>query len=191
MGLGELLDRIRDLYTEQLASAVAELEQQSGTEVLSDVALRNKEGEVVGEGVLGLPLRVDLAVLSADAEARTISIDSERVLSFEALSFTWSDGVRVILHPFAWDNLIARFPVPVAKTDWQPLVAWFYEWFREEEDGNGEPLGVIHFLSDPEVSGGSVRFSTDLGSAPVEAFEGFLDAIAALDVREVVIGGET
>src|SRR5262249_36741942 len=56
--------------------------------------------------------------------------------------------------------------------DWQPLQHWFWRWFKENAGEHNEALvGAVHFLSDPEVSDGTVTFAVDLGTAPVEAFE--------------------
>ena len=82
------------------------------------------------------------------------------------------------------------FRIPKRRgTDWQPLKEWFWHWFQQEEDGGEDSLlGAVHFLSDPEVSGKMVVFEADLGSAPVEAFEELLDAVASLSVKQCEIG---
>jgi hypothetical protein len=129
--------------------------------VASEVALRNESGELV---------------------------DSDRLLTFEPIRFAWSGELTVTLGPFQWDNLTVRIPAAEGPADYGPLVDWFREWFREDEDGAGELLGVVHFLSDPEAAEGEVRLTADLGSAPVEAFEGLLDAVAALGVAKAVLG---
>jgi hypothetical protein len=52
-------------------------------------------------------------------------------------------------------------------TRWQPLQHWFWRWFKEDAGKHDEALtGAVHFLSDPEVSDGSVTFAVDLGTAP-------------------------
>lgn len=173
----------------QFADAAEQLRRRSGALVLSEAVLRSQGRNAIVEGVLGLPVRLDLVSVAEGAEPRCLSVNSERLLTFDPVSFVWSEGLRVALGPFQWDSLTVRIPAPVGPVDWKPLVAWFREWFREEEDGAGEPLGVVHFLSDPDVVGGAVRFTADLGSAPVEAFEGLLDAFVALGVPEVTIGG--
>ena len=50
-------------------------------------------------------------------------------------------------------------------------------------------LYVVHFLSDPEaLAQDRVRFTVDLGTAPVDAFEELLDAVDALAAGAVRIG---
>lgn len=187
MGLGELLDRVRGLYVTAL---IGEAEARRGPDVSiqCESALCDENGAVVCEGVLGLPLRVDLAVL-AGGEAETHRFRSDRLLSFAPITFAW-EGLCVRLGPFRWDCLDFRIPAP-AREDWSPLVGWFWRWFDAETEGQGGTLGVVHFLSDPEPDGNVVRFQADLGSAPVEAFEELLDAVAALGVSEVLIGNLT
>jgi hypothetical protein len=190
MGMGELLDRIRDQYLGQFTAAVKKLRRRRGVDVRSEVVLVGADGKPVGEGKLLLPLRLDLVVVSNGEVTGKWSVDSDRRLQFEPITFAWGDKLRVTLRPFPWDALTIRFPKPRGRSTWRPLARWFREWFREDEDGTGEPLGVVHFLSDPEVADGRVRFTTDLGTAPVETFEGLLDAVAELGVGSVTVGGE-
>jgi len=48
---------------------------------------------------------------------------------------------------------------------------------------------VAHFISGPAATKEGREFEADVGSSPVEAFEGFLDAKVALGVRRLVGGG--
>jgi hypothetical protein len=177
--VGELLASIRDLYTNQFADLVA----CGGG--LSEVALRNRKGEPIREGSLGLPMRLDL-VTFAGGIPQSRSVDPEMVMRFEPVSFEHS-GLSVLLYPFQWDDVAISFEEP-ADLDLRPLLEWFAEWYREDDDGDGELLGVVHSLSTLETTNGTVRFTADLGSAPVEAFDALLDAIAALGVKSVVVG---
>jgi hypothetical protein len=190
MDLRLLLDRIREQYTAKLAAAAQELGQRHGVRTLSEIVLRDRDGRPVREGDLGLPIRIDLMALPQGADPEILSVDSDRLLAFEPVSFAWSNELKVNLGPFQWDSLTARILAPTRPTEWDPLTGWYERWFREDEDGDGHLLGVVHFLSDPQDVGGSVRLSADLGSAPVEAFEGLLDAIAALCAPTVFIGKE-
>ena len=187
----ELLVSIRELYTEEFADVVARLGDSPDVRVFSEVALRDRTGQPIREGSLGLPMRLDLVSLSGGAP-ESPSIDPERLMRFEPVSFVSRAGLNVLLHPFQWDSMTLSFQDPGVIADWQPLVDWFGEWYRENEDGaEGELLGVVHFLSDPELTSGRVRFTADLGSAPVEAFEALLDVVAALGVENVVIGHQS
>jgi hypothetical protein len=48
--------------------------------------------------------------------------------------------------------------------------------------------GVVHFLSGPKVKGSSATFEVDFGSAPVETFEEFLDALKDVGAKKFEIG---
>ncbi len=189
MGVGELLDRIRALYTERLSQVAEDLGKEPGARVLSEVALRGPDGHALREGGLGLPMRVDVVLFSSAGTPETRSVDSDRVVRFDPVSFAWAQTLHVSMHPFQWDALSVCFQAPKEPAGWKPLVEWYLGWFREGDDGDGASLlGVVHFLSEPEVAAGGVRLKADLGSAPVQAFEGMLDAIAALGVDEVLVG---
>jgi hypothetical protein len=187
MGLGDLLDKIRQYYLDRYI-ATAEQRMANTADVVLEPALRNSDGEVVVEGELQLPLRIDLVVLQNGEAKESLTIDTDGMLSFEPISFDWSDSLQVSLAPFQWQQATLRMPVP-RKADWQPLIDWFWHWFGEEDDNAGEELlGAVHFLSDPEVSKKMVTFAIDLGTAPVEAFEELLDAVAMLGVGKCQIG---
>jgi hypothetical protein len=186
MTVGEILDRTRDLYCRIFSETLDKLAKESPGDVHSEVALRDASGRPVGGGPLDLPLRVDMILLSS---GRSISVDSDRIISFSPISFMWADELAVRLGPFHWDQVTVRFPCTVPPASWAPLCDWFRRWYQEEEDSDSKSLlGVAHFLSDPKLSDGWGSFEADLGSAPVEAFEQLLDAIQAIGVREVHVG---
>jgi hypothetical protein len=187
MGLGELLDQVRQYYLDRLIAA-AEKRLSRKTTVILEPVLRSSSGEAVAAGELQLPLRKDLAVLQNGEVKELLTIETKGMLAFEPITFGWGDRLQVVLGPFQWQQMTFRLPQR-KRTDWQPLKEWFRHWFQEEEDGGEDSLlGVVHFLSDPGVSGKDVAFEVDLGSAPVEAFEELLDAVAALGVRQCEIG---
>jgi hypothetical protein len=186
MGLGELLDQIRQYYLDRLIAAAEERSSDKTTVILEPV-LRNCNGEAVAEGELHLPLRKDLAILQNGVVKELLTIDTKGMLSFEPIAFDWGDSLRVSLRPFQWQSMILRMPRR-KRADWQPLMDWFWRWFRQDEDGGDGLLDVVHFLSDPQLSAKVVTFEADLGSAPVEAFEELLDAVAALGNKRCEIG---
>jgi hypothetical protein len=180
MKLGELLDRIRDYYTQRLRTELREAPTP-----VAEPAFRKKDGSLAREGPLELPLRGDLF-----AHGEMIAVDTEKMLSFDALEFLWTEELTVNLEPFKWNEVTLVLSGLGACVDWDPLVDWFEKWFDAEdrrEPGPDGLRGVLHFLSDPEVEGEDVRFSVDLGSAPVEAFEELLDAADALGAPRVRI----
>ncbi|HLF93226.1 MAG TPA: hypothetical protein VJB14_07185 [Planctomycetota bacterium] len=183
--LGQILDRIRALYIEHLDAALTEAMKGPGSRVNVEPVYRTKTGLVAREGALSLPLRGDLF-----DGANMVRVDSARRISFEPFEFKWAGSLQVRMEPFFWDSCPLRLEGP--SPAWTPLTDWFDRWFDGEEkrapayDGF---YGVIHFLADPAPSGAAFLSSVDFGSAPVEAFEQLLDAVRALGLRKLHIGG--
>jgi hypothetical protein len=123
-----------------------------------------------------------------DGGAKTLSVDTEHMLSFDPISFMWGADLKVRLGPFQWQAMRLQVPLP-EPTCWQPLQHWFWRWFKENTGEHNEALaGAVYFLSDPEVSDGAVTFAVDLGTAPVEAFEDLLDALEMMGAKRCEIG---
>jgi len=180
MQLGELLDRIRDYYLQRLR-----VELREAPSPIAEPAFRKKDGSLAREGPLSLPLRGDLY-----AHGEMIAVDTEKMLSFDALQFHWTEALKVDLEPFKWNELTLQLSGVGSCVDWAPLVDWFEKWFDgddQREPGPDGLCGVVHFLSDPEIEDDAIRFAIDLGSAPVEAFEELLDAVDALGAPRVRI----
>jgi hypothetical protein len=183
----ELLDQIRQYYLDRFIKTRDELRAEQNTRLILEPELRGNDGAVVTEGVLGLPLRVDMAVIK-DGDAKTLSIDTEGMLSFEPMSFMWGAGLKVCLGPFQWQAMRLQVLLPET-TRWQPLQQWFWRWFKEDAGEHNEALAAaVHYLSDPEVSHSVVTFAVDLGTAPVEAFEDLLDALEMMGATHCEIG---
>ena len=187
IGVGQMLDEIRGMYCQRLTASFAAGVPMS--RVLSEVVLRDAEGRPGREGTLGLPLRMDVVTLIGGVPTESTSVACDKILSFKPFSFDWGDSLRVEVTPFQWDDMVLRFRHTRFTGDWGPLLRWFRNWFREDEDGDGTTLlGVVHFLSDPHVEGEWTELFVDLGSAPVKAFEDLLDAVEAVGADEVRIG---
>jgi hypothetical protein len=149
--IGELLDQVRQYYVDRLIKIRDGLLVEQNTRLILEPELRGSDGVVVTEGVLQLPLRTDTAVIK-DGGAKTLSIDTERMLSFDPISFMWGAGLKVRLGPFQWQAMRLQVPLPET-TRWQPLQHWFWRWFKEDAGKHDEALtGAVHFLSDPAWS---------------------------------------
>jgi hypothetical protein len=123
-----------------------------------------------------------------DGGVKTLSINTEGMLSFEPISFMWGAGLKVRLSPFRWQAMRLQMLLPET-TRWQPLQQWFWRWFKEDAGEHSEALAAaVHFLSDPEVSDGAVTFAVDLGTAPVEAFEDLRDALEMMGAKHCDVG---
>ena len=181
MGLGELLDRIRELYISSFISKVEELGATS--KVIVEPAYRNSEGKIVTEGKLNVGSRVDVALVKESTESLNFDFDS--MLSFEPICFKWSNSLLVNLAPFQWDYFSVSFPDKAE--DFSPLKNWYDKWFKENPAEGSLLYDCVHFISEPEIINEMTKFHLDLGSASVTCFEELLDAMALM-TSEVHIG---
>src|SRR5262249_53632466 len=146
--VGELLDQVRQYYLDRFIKTRDEFLAEPNTRLILEPVLRGSDGAVVTEGALQLPLRTDMAVIK-NGGAKTLSIDTECMLSFEPTSFMWGAGLKVCLGPFQWQAMRLHMLLPET-TRWQPLQHWFWHWFKEDAGEHNEILAAaVHFLSDP------------------------------------------
>lgn len=187
--LGQLLDEIRDYYVNRFIDAINEQSLADGVTLKHEPAFCDSNGDVVTEGELAIPSRVDLLVISDGAASDSILIDTDGILSFEPIAFDWPENnLNVDLHPFQWNWMQVRIFGLKTNTDWAPIRDWFIGWFQENDPADGELLGGVHWLSDPEYGDDYSQLSIDLGTAPVESFEELLDAIGQMGATRVQIG---
>jgi hypothetical protein len=187
-GLGELLQGVRAFYLGRLREALEECEVDTSQQAIAEAPLLDAAGEVLREGALRLPVRVDLAIVRDAESIDSLTIDTEGMLSFDAVRFTWEESLEVELAPFQWNMCpLALAPAPSLE-QLAPLAQWFERWFEEREDVDPPFFGCVHYLSDPEEEEGECRLALDLGSAPVAAFEQLLDACRSAGATRVRIG---
>jgi len=187
--LGQLLDEIRDYYVNRFIDAINEQSLADGVTLTHEPAFCDSNGDVVIEGELAVPSRVDLLVISDGAASDSILIDTDGILSFESIAFDWPENdLNVDLHPFQWNWMQVRIFGLKTNADWAPIRDWFIGWFQENDPADGELLGGVHWLSDPEYGDDYSQLSIDLGTAPVESFEELLDAIGQMGATRVQIG---
>ncbi len=182
MSLGKLLDEIRDYYLQRFEAEVEE-RRQAGARVVTEEALRRAHGEVATDGALALPMRTDLVTFPADGTGpECLMIDTEKMIGFEPVTFTWEGGLAVRVEPFQWNWCTLELEGEELTTD--PLRAWFMRWFDQPPTG-GLWQEVVHFMSDPVVRRTGTAVSVDFGSAPVDAFEELLDAVRDTGAKRV------
>ena len=187
--LGQLLDEIRDYYINRFIDAINEQSLADGVTLTHEPAFCDSNGDVVTEGELAVPSRVDLLVISDGAVSDSILIDTDGILSFEPIAFDWPENnLSVDLQPFQWNWMQVRIFGLKTNADWAPIRDWFIGWFQENDPADGELLGGVHWLSDPEYGDDYSQLSIDLGTAPVESFEELLDAIGQMGATRVQIG---
>ena len=180
MALGALLEEIREHYVSHFIAAVQELTVSSDASVAHECALRDEDGDVVTDGVLDLPMRGDAVSVRDGVVVDSVQVDTETMVSFDPVEFDWPEGdLPVELAPFQWNWLQLRLQGGADEMDWAPLRQWFLQWFGADDPAPDALLGGVHYLSEPEQGDGWVQLSADLGTAPVQAFEELLDAVAA------------
>lgn len=186
MGIGELLDSIRDFYLEKFASQIEEL--QGNLTIIVEPALLTKDGEYAIEGELGLPYRTDIITTQNGEVVDSLMVDTEEMLSFQGINFEWQDEFQVEMLPFQWNFCPCEMQNGPENPDWMNIKDWFFKWFEEHELDDPHFNGCLHYMSDPKMEGDRYKIDIDLGSAPVEAFEELLDAIAATGFSAMRIG---
>ena len=183
MKLGELLEKVREVYVDRLTKAMA-----ASPGATPEPVLRRRDGTVAREGALSLAMRADFA-REAGASHETVSVESVSLARFEPLRFEWSD-VPVELGPFFWDALrLSLVGVPTV-VPFDALRDWFERWFDADAEAThgGSVEHVVHSMSDPVATPEGCELEIDLGSAPVEAFEELLDAATSLGPVRVTVG---
>ena len=186
MHLGELLDQVRSYYLNRLAAEVNETDGKY--HLIIEPAFRNADGTYATEGALELPCRKDLGLTEEGKVTKLLTVDTEDMLSFEPITFAWENGVQVSLHPFQWNYCPCEIAGSTASPNWSPVKQWFLKWFEETPEENGSLMRCVHFMSDPEPTGSGFSLEIDFGSAPVEAFEEFIDSLGKTGFQELKIG---
>jgi hypothetical protein len=188
MTFGEILDAVRDQYLARFRQVVAE--HRRTHRVAVEAALLTADGRLARRpGGLPTPERQDLFLLSPEP-ARAVEVTCAEALSFPEVRFEWED-VPVAVSPFRWHACVVALDGLTEAVDWKPLRNWFAAWFDETD--HHAPLadglrGAVHAVSEPSFDDGVAQLTVDLGSAPADAVEQLLDALARLSPRAIRIG---
>jgi len=189
MDLQELLNQVRDFYLNHFRDIVKEKRRLPRVTIITEPALHQPSGQVAREGTLNLPVRTDLVVRSTNAKD-TMQVATEKPLGFEPVVVDWAT-LKLELAPFHWEKCQAQVRGLPAQVDWHPVVDWYERWFDEFDKKVALKKNfqeVVHRLEDPVSRQGEATLTVDFGSAPVNAFEEFLDALAQLGASSGKIG---
>jgi hypothetical protein len=189
MNLQELLNQVRQFYLDRFRDVVKEKRRLPRASIISEPALRQPGGPVARQGSLKLPVRTDLVIRSTAAKD-SLQVATEKTLGFDPVAVDWGT-LKVELTPFHWEQCQAQLHGLPSQVDWAPVVDWYDRWFDEFD--KKAPLTksfqeVVHRLSDPISRNGETTLTVDFGSAPITAFEEFLDALAKLGANSGKIG---
>ena len=188
MTVNKLLGRIRLYYLNKFEEQIRWLEaSRAESQIIIEPALLNENGEAVAEGFFDAPYRTDIVVIEDGSVTDSIMVDTEGMLGFHPVVFTWDEGLKVTLNPCQWNSIEVLFEKPPGEVQWQRLEEWFSKWFEETDFASGYFSGVVHYISDPEEMGKQVIITIDLGSAPVEALENLLDSLHLMQIKRVEI----
>ncbi|MEM7526808.1 MAG: hypothetical protein AAF416_03920 [Pseudomonadota bacterium] len=211
----DVLEPVRDLAVGELLETIARTLDEGHT-VHAEPKARDRAGQVLREGRLALPSRRDLLVRHAGGSL-TREIQGPGLLQFEPITLVEPDGFVCVIGPFRWDSALvvlerAEAPAapaceaaplpqgadmeaaveaasPIAEPDWRPLRRWFLEWFQSRFSDEAPDLdGAVHAMYGPEDVPVGWRLRIDLGSAPVEALNDLVGALAATGAARVRIG---
>jgi hypothetical protein len=182
MGIGELLDKIREHYLSKFIERINSIGDDE--KIFIEPAFRDSEGNVVTEGALNAGSRVDVAIVSDKTE--TINFDFDGIIAFEQLEFLWENTLTIKLNPFQWDYCSLIFTGNI--TNWDPLKRWYSKWFSENPKEGSMLSDCVHFISDPEAVKNGYHVYVDFGSADVAALEEVFDAAKEMGAIEVSVG---
>ena len=182
MTLSELFETIRSHYVDELMAVL-----KSHDTVIAEPVMLDSSGNPATDGPYDLPTRLDVVSVKDEKSQEVIRVDTESMISFGAISLTWENDLEVTLEPFQWNWLQLR--AQGSSLDSEPIIRWFQEWFKvSKESGSSELIEVVHFLSDPVIENDSLNCEIDLGSAPIDAIFGLLDAVVECGADNVYIG---
>ncbi len=184
MVLGDLLGMIRQDYLDTLHATIAEHRTSGATLEL--------EAATDSAPMFGQTLWHDFTL---NGIPQTIA--SEGVFAFDAsITFGWGDALpgqseplQVVVQPFAWEAMPVTLTVPAGKAfNPAPLLQWLEQWSAQPEDADRAEAGpfkeVVHSLRQVAPT----SFIADLGSAPLDAWQDFLEAALATGASRAVFG---
>ena len=189
MVLQELLNQVRDFYLDHFREVVKEKRRVPRTTLIAEPALRQAGGQVARQGTLKLPVRTDLVVNSTDVKD-TMQVVTEESLGFDPVTVDWAT-LKLELAPFRWEECQAKVHGLPSQPDWHPVVDWYERWFDEFDKKVALKKNfqeVVHGLGDPVSQNGETTLTVDFGTAPITAFEEFLDALAQMGASSGIIG---
>jgi hypothetical protein len=189
MNLQELLNQVREHYLDHFRDVVKEKRRVPRTTLIAEPALRQPGGQVARQGTLQLPVRTDLVVDSTGVK-NTMQVNTDKALEFDPVTADWPT-LKIELAPFHWEKCQAKVRGLPPQVDWHPVVDWYERWFDEFDKKVALKKNfqeVVHGLGDPVSQNGETALTVDFGSAPITAFEEFIDALAQMGASSGTIG---
>jgi len=190
MDLQELLNQIRDYYINHFREVIKEKRRVPNTKLILEPALRQPGGKVAREGQLNLPVRTDLVIRSTTVKD-SVAVETEKSLDFDPVMVDWTPTLKVHVGPFRWEECRVQADGLPSRVDWLPLNDWYEKWFDEfdlKAPLKKDLQEVVHRMADPQAKDGATLLTVDLGTAPIVAFEEFLDRLEQLGATSIEVG---
>lgn len=182
----ELFQKERDDYVSALESCLAELRKTS-PEAVAEVLVEVNSPETPRLFRLTRP-----DIISGPASDPKISrVVKDETIQFAAHEAMLSQGVKLCLRPFRWDDLKVCLAGRISS--WESYEAWVNKWLDVSEIlavSGADFAGVIHQASMPSEQDGRWHLVIDMGSAGLDALNELLGVFQTIGAEFIEIGGE-
>ena len=184
-----VIEPVRSLHLKnfehQLKSAAKREEN-----VRAEPVRRDENGQVVRDGVLNLPSRVDFSV-EQPTGLKMSDIKTSKQLEFEPVDIKIDQKLDLTIFPFSWDEVHISFETGEDPKRLVRLRLWYLEWFQSRRtEIESAARQVVHSLRGPKNDGDIWHVCLDMGSAPAEALVELFSVLASRGVNRMTLGAE-
>ena len=189
-GVHAYLEAVRAHYLEALRRGARDATSSGGKVIFeAEVNIELPDGSKADmPGELALPYRYDIVCLVSGG-AKPIMIVADHSIAWEPAAFDFGGPFIARVAHLVWSVcVIGARPAP-PRAQWELLRGWFMKWFRADSAEDTPFSGVVHFMSDPELSerGDMIRVQVDLGSAPTTALIELLGVFGQMGCLEGLV----
>jgi hypothetical protein len=173
------LEKVRSEYLQHYRAAISR--HRDGHEKFTPELLFELSDRV---GLHRKLYRVDM-IISDDGKNYVIEANLDQPTQiFETTEERERSSITV--RPFVWNGAVfVTHDGGLADVD-----SWFLRWADIDDDNKGDDHGlggVIHSLYVTEGASGLNEYSVDFGSAPIQAFDDFVDLLVAAGARRIEV----
>jgi hypothetical protein len=179
----EVVSIAREDYLNALQSLLREIRSEH-QEVFSEIGFE-PDNENLSKAFR--PMRIDAGFVQ-DGKVSFVVANLEAPEPFTPIRESWN-GLEVELHPFVWNEV--TFEVLGASPDEAAVAAWREYWMDDQEkrfDKSKELQGVVHSVTQPTRTLAGWSTTIDFGSADIDAFSAFIDAVRKAGAQRVTVG---
>jgi hypothetical protein len=177
----EILQEARERYLDSARNLIEQFagRPNSGAEIQGNAP---EWAETFFFGTRRLPF-----VLSEESGVRAMQIAVPN-LTILPTAYMTPSAITLLLRPFAWNKM--TFLCNRFDRNSEHLKEWCTFWLNLADNfppGKDGLMGAVYAVSVPEESEEYTTFFVDFGSAPLDAFESLLQALAASGVNQVAV----